>query len=973
MHKKTSGTVFSRTGLLSGVSVAALLCVAPAMADAVIDGNSTISVPGDHPSPWDTVGKLTVGDMGDGHLNIVSGGIVRSTDGTLGATSSSEGTVTIDGAGSKWTTDGVVNIGDAGSGKLIIRNGGKYDSLNTGTSVYLEIGGQATGKGVVEVSGVDTSTGERSQLITNNQLHIGNAGEGFVSITDGGLVSAGDSSSVGKLAGKRNILFVNGVNAPTDQRSTFRVEHNQFWVGVEGVGIVGVFNGGLLQVEQTIDLGREVGSEGFMSVSGVDLASGHRASVESAAVRVGYGSGAQGGLVISDGGLVSDIDASVGYLVGSTGIATVSGAGSKWTNVGEFTVGYAGNGELRIIEGGAVSNRYGSIGMIKGSVGHVTVGGAGSIWTTIDGLSVGNAGTGTLIVSDGGMVDSSSVYIGSTAGSTGTVIVDGTGSALTTTDLTVGLDGDGAMFIRNGGTVFSQYSVIGDHPGSGSVGTAVVEGAGSKWQAGETLGVGSGILIIRDGGQVFSELGNVGHSNTSFGSQAIIDGVGSTWTINSLLSVVGISDNVTMTVSNGGVVIANRVMLGTLFDVDNITSTLNIGAAAGSKAVAPGTISANWLDLRDSNNAHLVFNHTDMSGHYEFSPVIKGSSANSAVDVYSGNTVMTGVGSDYSAATNIHGGILSAGDAGIFSANSNFTVDAGGALDMRGHDQTIASLVNAGNVNFGGSGGAVLTVAGSYAGDSGTVTINTVLGGDDSKTDMLKVGGDTYGNTNLKVINRDGLGAQTVNGIEVVDVQGQSNGTFSLLGDFVTKDGKQAVSGGAYAYTLQQGSGTGNADGNWYLTSQLDNPGPGPDPRYSPSVPVYEGYLQNMQALNKLPTLQERVGERYWTGRNGDGQASGAAVDDKGVWARIEGAHNRLEPDTSLSLMKQDINTFIMQAGVDGQFYESDSGKLIAGITGQYGHAKGDVSSFHGDGAISTDGWSLGATATWYGNSGFYV
>ncbi len=128
-----------------------------------------------------------------------------------------------------------------------------------------------------------------------------------------------------------------------------------------------------------------------------------------------------------------------------------------------------------------------------------------------------------------------------------------------------------------------------------------------------------------------------------------------------------------------------------------------------------------------------------------------------------------------------------------------------------------------------------------------------------------------------------------------------------------------------------------------------------------------------MQALNKLPTLQERVGERYWTDKNGDGHTNGAAVNDKGVWARVEGAHNRLEPDTSLTRMKQDVNTFIMQAGVDGQFYEGDNGKLIAGITGQYGHAKGDISSFHGDGAISTDAWSLGATTTWYGNSGFYV
>ncbi|MEC6999335.1 hypothetical protein VXQ18_02760 [Brucella abortus] len=32
--------------------------------------------------------------------------------------------------------------------------------------------------------------------------------------------------------------------------------------------------------------------------------------------------------------------------------------------------------------------------------------------------------------------------------------------------------------------------------------------------------------------------------------------------------------------------------------------------------------------------------------------------------------------------------------------------------------------------------------------------------------------------------------------------------------------------------------------------------------------------------------------------------------------------------------MKQEINTFILQAGVDGQFYEDENGKLIAGITG---------------------------------------
>ncbi len=333
-----------------------------------------------------------------------------------------------------------------------------------------------------------------------------------------------------------------------------------------------------------------------------------------------------------------------------------------------------------------------------------------------------------------------------------------------------------------------------------------------------------------------------------------------------------------------------------------------------------------------------------------------------------GKLTLSGTG-NWSGNTDVNGGSLIQGAAGGFSASSNYSVAKDAVIDLGGFATSMASLNNSGIINFGGNGGTTLNVAGNYTGNGGTVVINSVLGGDGSTTDVLKVGGDTSGNTHLKVINRGGLGDQTVNGIEVVDVQGNSNGTFSLMGDFVTKDGKEAVSGGAYAYTLQRGPGTGNDDGNWYLTSQRDDP----DPRYSPSVPVYEGYLNNMQALNKLPTLQERVGERYWTDKNGDGQTNGAAVNDKGVWARVEGAHNRLEPDTSLTRMKQDVNTFIMQAGVDGQFYEGTNGKLIAGLTGQYGHAKGDISSFHGDGAISTDAWSLGATTTWYGNSGFYV
>ncbi|MRN67817.1 autotransporter outer membrane beta-barrel domain-containing protein, partial [Brucella sp. 10RB9213] len=342
-----------------------------------------------------------------------------------------------------------------------------------------------------------------------------------------------------------------------------------------------------------------------------------------------------------------------------------------------------------------------------------------------------------------------------------------------------------------------------------------------------------------------------------------------------------------------------------------------------------------------------------------------------------GTLTLSGVNT-YTGATKVLGGTLAQGAAGGFStASSRYDVDTDGTLDLGGFDTMLAALYNAGTINMNnGTPGTTLTINGDYVGNDGTIVFNTVLGDDNSKTDKLMVGGNTTGNTNVQVVNRDGLGAQTVKGIEIITVGGQSNGIFSLVSDYRTKDGQKAVVGGAYAYTLHQGPAEGSNDGNWYLISQLkdikpDNPTTSA-PRYGANVPVYEGYVQTMQALNKLSTLQERVGKRYMTGENGDGRTSGGMVDAHGIWARIQGAHDRLDPGT-VTGMQQEINTFILQAGVDGQFYEDENGKLIAGITGQYGTAHSNIMARDGDGRISTNAWSLGATATWIGNDGFYI
>ena len=105
----------------------------------------------------------------------------------------------------------------------------------------------------------------------------------------------------------------------------------------------------------------------------------------------------------------------LGYNSGSSGTATVTGTGSKWTNSGDLYVGNYGTGTLRIEAGGQVSNSTGYLGYNSGSSGTATVTGAGSKWTNSGSLYVGNSGSGTLHIRDGGMVTASSVSVNSSS------------------------------------------------------------------------------------------------------------------------------------------------------------------------------------------------------------------------------------------------------------------------------------------------------------------------------------------------------------------------------------------------------------------------------------------------------------------------------------------------------------------------------------------------------------------------------
>ena len=363
-----------------------------------------------------------------------------------------------------------------------------------------------------------------------------------------------------------------------------------------------------------------------------------------------------------------------------------------------------------------------------------------------------------------------------------------------------------------------------------------------------------------------------------------------------------------------------------------------------------------------------------------FAGIISGSGG---LTIAGGTQTLSGINT-YSGATSLTGGsTLSAGAPGVFSAASAFVASAGGTLDLNGFNQNMASLNNAGMVWFGAVPGTTLTLSGNYVGNGGTLLFNTVLGGDSSSTDRMVVQGSTAGSSTLRITNVGGTGAPTVEGIKVVDVGGASNGTFVLQGNYVIQ-GQQAVVGGAYAYTLQKNGITTPGDGDWYLRSSLINPpgSPAPPapagPLYQPGVPLYENYAQVLLGMNELPTLQQRVGNRYWGGSDamahagltpaqGDGSPTPSAF-----WGRVEGNHADLQPSNTTG-STYSADQMKVQVGLDGLALENERGRLIVGLTAQYGTSTANVASFFGNGRIQAEGSGVGGTLTWYGDNGFYV
>ncbi|MDH7798594.1 MULTISPECIES: autotransporter outer membrane beta-barrel domain-containing protein [unclassified Beijerinckia] len=728
-----------------------------------------------------------------------------------------------------------------------------------------------------------------------------------------------------------------------------------------------------------------------------------------------------GTLNILGGGTVTNDTGMIGANALDQGTVTVSGHdasgnASTWTNNGDLVVGQDGRGTLSILDGGKVSNVDAYIGAGTGSQGDVTVSGRdvngnASTWNSTGQINIGDNGAGTLLIQNGGVVNSALALIGidsdGTGTGTGTVTVsghDGNGHASTwnnTNQVYIG-GGTGTLNILDGGVVNSGQAVIAY--GTDSQGNVIVSGRDSNgnastWNAANNIYVGfsgNGTLTIADGAAVDTRTQPGGGAASIYigyfsGSQGTVNVSSTTGNVSSLTATdyidVGSNGSGTMTVGKGGFVsAANDVYIGRF---STASGTLQLdGDASGRGVLETGSVikgigTTTILDLNggilraNRNEANFLNGFTaltvsaggawfDTNGHdIGIGTNFSGSSNFNKLGL--GQLTLTGDSSGFTGASTVSAGTLAVN--GVLGGN--MLVDTAGRLVGTG---SVGHVVNTGVIAPGyGNAMGTLTIQGDYVSNGGRLEIATVLGDDNSQTSRLRITGSTSGVTQVSIINRGGIGAQTVEGIRIVEVAGASNGTFVLNGNY-TFGGAPAVIAGAYVYRLYQGGVSTPTDGDWYLRSALNDPGtpsapggPAAMPLYQPGVPVYEAYGSNLQSLNTLPTLQQRVGNRIWgPGANGDGN---------GIWGRTEGARGRFSnAAVSTTGLDQSIDTWKMQVGADRVLVDSDTkGRLVASANVSYGEANSRLNSVFGDGGLKTNGYGLGATLTWYGVTGFYV
>ncbi|EAQ5857864.1 fibronectin-binding autotransporter adhesin ShdA [Salmonella enterica] len=621
----------------------------------------------------------------------------------------------------------------------------------------------------------------------------------------------------------------------------------------------------------------------------------------------------------------------------------------------------------------------------------------GSRW---DGKSLTKEGAGTLILSG------DNDYSGGTTINEGTLVAASTtalGTGLVDNNATLVLDADGEVSAAGGITTHS--------------------GATTQLALGTSLDLGDSALIQQDGSTLNVELNSDSVQPLITGGSATLGGdlVVSDASLQARASdaefqsfklmdmdsdISGDFTSLTMNLTDQPDYLT---VTGTINPEDAseylLTEGLSWNATATSATPAHGTFT---LGAGDSFEVTSVLGDKTGNGDWDGKSLTKlgaGKLTLSGANTYSGDTNvqegtlwLTGAGTigemGSQQAVNVSSGATFGGSNGT-TVNGKVTNE--GTLVFGDSEETGAiftlngDLINMGTMTSGSSSstpGNTLYVDGNYTGNGGSLYLNTVLGDDDSATDKLVITGDASGTTDL-YINGIGDGAQTTNGIEVVDVGGVSTSDAFEL--------KNEVNAGLYTYRLYWNE----SDNDWYLASKAqsddddsggdDTPSDGGDdggnvtppddggdvtppddggdvaPQYRADIGAYMGN-QWMARNLQMQTLYDREGSQY---RNADGS----------VWARFKAG--KAESEAVSGNIDMDSNYSQFQLGGDILAWGNGQQSFTVGVMASYINADTDSTGNRGaDGSQFTssgnvDGYNLGVYATWFADaqthSGAYV
>ncbi|EKN4943075.1 fibronectin-binding autotransporter adhesin ShdA [Salmonella enterica] len=611
--------------------------------------------------------------------------------------------------------------------------------------------------------------------------------------------------------------------------------------------------------------------------------------------------------------------------------------------------------------------------------------------STWDGKSLTKEGAGTLILS------------GDNDYSGGTTINEGTLVAASTTALGTGLVDNNATLVLDADGEVSAVGGITTH-----------SGATTQLALGTSLDLGDSALIQQDGSMLNVELNSdsvqpliTGGSATLGGDLVISDDGLQTRASDAEFQSFKLMD---MTSDISGDFTSLTMNLTDQPDYLTVTGTINPedaseymlteglswNATATSATPAHGTFT---LGAGDSFEVTSVLGDKTGNGDWDGKSLTKlgaGKLTLSGANTYSGDTNvqegtlwLSGDGSigemGSQQAVNVSSGATFGGSNGT-TVNGKVTNE--GTLVFGDSEETGAiftlngDLINMGAMTSGSSSstpGNTLYVDGDYIGNGGSLYLNTVLGDDDSATDKLVITGDASGSTDL-YINGIGSGAQTTNGIEVVDVGGTSTSDAFVL--------KNEVNASLYTYRLYWNE----SDNDWYLASKAQSddddsggdvtpPDDGDDggnvtppddggdvaPQYRADIGAYMGN-QWMARNLQMQTLYDREGSQY---RNADGS----------VWARFKAG--KAESEAVSGNIDMDSNYSQFQLGGDILAWGNGQQSVTVGVMASYINADTDSTGNRGaDGSQFTssgnvDGYNLGVYATWFADaqthSGVYV